>query len=487
MSGFKEFTVEPPRDEGARPVDEPTALAPTEQDAPAEASPPLRLQELAVQDAPGPTHERSHSVDTRAKLRSAMFAIQTMDPYLKSQRARKDHWKPLKLRFDGGHDTPSAVRHRPKAPKKQASRDYHHIPEGRRGDTRFLKGQDAHVQLPPDLGNWLVQPQNVAPDPLDKKNQQILYVAKISMRYKDHVISEGPCAYAIACPFPIMVFQYFLSLWRVYTCQGCPEGVSKFDQPAMWKIKQYDLRTYVHVFNNRIEANYPTVRFPWGILGCGSWNADNVVVHYFDRGAFGFRQVPCATRHHCLCAWEPFGEIAGRQRCPCNGPLIDRKGTVRCNQCCCDHWCFTVCCCHYHYPGLQDAAEFAAAADVALQAFFDGQQLTKEQFDRLLDRELLVRKLPKRHSTRDMQKRYDVDSHSYSRTTAIVAVSVGCVTILLQIFVAVAAALYIQYTVHREWYESYWQTFTTRAGYEGLWRNTTQFASDFVAADGVEA
>jgi hypothetical protein len=88
--------------------------------------------------------------------------------------------------------------------------------------------------------------------------------------------------------------------------------------------------------------------------------ASQVVVHHFDRGSFGFRQVPCGTPNHCCFIWEPFGEVAGRQRCPCNGPLVDKQCKLNCGQWCCDHWVMSLCCCHYQYPG---AAAGSGAAD----------------------------------------------------------------------------------------------------------------------------
>lgn len=83
-------------------------------------------------------------------------------------------------------------------------------------------------------------------------------------------------------------------------------------------------------------------------------------MHHFDRGSFGFRQVPCGTPNHCCFIWEPFGEVAGRQRCPCNGPLVDKQCKLNCGQWCCDHWVMSLCCCHYQYPG---AAAGSGAAD----------------------------------------------------------------------------------------------------------------------------
>lgn len=134
-------------------------------------------------------------------------------------------------------------------------------------------------------------------------------------------------------------------------------------------IRTYALRVHALALLrcSRIEANYPTIRFPWGFLGCGSWNEDNVRVHHFDRGSFGFRQVPCGSPYHCCFIWEPFGEVVGRQRCPCNGPLYSH-GKLNCNQWCCDHWCMTLCCCHYQYPGARTARSALLRRRCSLQA-----------------------------------------------------------------------------------------------------------------------
>lgn len=264
--------------------------------------------------------------------------------------------------------------------------------------------------------------------------------------------------------------------------------------------------------------NTPSVRCPWGVLGCGSWNEDHVAVHYFDRGAFGFRRVPCASRFHCCCAWEPFGEVLGRQRCPCNGPLVDGKGTVRCGQWCCDHWLCATCCCHYHYPGAQprtrypcarraaalrapnptpktrlrsasapaglvDAEEAATAAEVALQAFFDKEDLSQQEFDKRLDAELAARHQRKRRTRpkgfgdgSDRRRAYDHDSHAYSRSMTLVAIAIGALTLATQIFVVIALALYVQYRSHRQWYIDYAHTLSQPEHYSQIFENATRTA-----------
>lgn len=384
--------------------------------------------------AEGAAHRRA-----RRRWRTAILSAATFDPYLRARQHRTDHWRPLALRFDAPRYHPIAAEPggegRAKAPAgpppsafgkargpsagggglRRGSMPHLHAGSNLggldRSEVRLLRAADAHVRIPPNLNAWLTDRANCAPDALHEGGRQrVLYTAKISLRFKDHILSQSPCAYPISCPFPVSVGQYAYDLWRVYTCQGCPAGFKAWDQPMLWHAKAYgtrcaarggpepchpraprsphpaptprnahtrncacrlpacppaDQRAYLHVYSNRIEVNQPSVRCPWGVLGCGSWNEDHVAVHYFDRGAFGFRRVPCASRFHCCCAWEPFGEVLGRQRCPCNGPLVDGKGTVRCGQWCCDHWLCATCCCHYHYPGAQPRTRYPCACGAA--------------------------------------------------------------------------------------------------------------------------
>ena len=54
------------------------------------------------------------------------------------------------------------------------------------------------------------------------------------------------------------------------------------DEIICWLRKEYSTRTWFRVYPNRIEVNYPKVRF-FGCLGCGSWNADNITSHPFGK------------------------------------------------------------------------------------------------------------------------------------------------------------------------------------------------------------
>jgi len=429
------------------------------------------------------------------RLRRAGMNLKVVGQSILAKRARADHWKPLHLRMASAAADSGSGSTTPKTPGKVPHTMANHLPKHvrlallrravphmpHRRDVRLLKSSDPHIAVPKDLGKWLTCRENIAPDPHGIRGQELLYSAPISFRYKDHVISEGPCASACSCPFPFMCLAYVYALWEVYTCKGCPRGVRAFDQPALWEARQYADRAYLHVYSNRIEANFPTARIPWGLLGCGSWNEDKVVVHYFDRGAFGFRQVPCGTRHHCCCVFEPFGEVAGRQRCPCSGPLVDKHCKVHCGQCWCDHWLCTVCCCHYAYPGLQNAAEFAAAADVALQAYFDGRRLNKADFERIFQVELAIRGIRR---TRKHGRAYDMDRHSYGKAVAVVAVTVGCITVFLQIAVALAIALYIQYRLRSNVYESYWAVISNPSRWGAFINDSAQQAGDLANVQG---
>lgn len=90
-----------------------------------------------------------------------------------------------------------------------------------RADVRLLRSSDANVRIPENIGKWLTQPSNCAPDALNRRRgQRILYTAKISLRFKDHILAQSPCAYALACPFPVMVAQYVSG--RALCCRLLP-------------------------------------------------------------------------------------------------------------------------------------------------------------------------------------------------------------------------------------------------------------------------
>ena len=127
--------------------------------------------------------------------------------------------------------------------------------------------------------------------------------------------------------------------------------------------------------------NYPQLRF-FGLLGCGSWNSDNIVSHPFDRGAFGFRPVRCGLRAFLCGGWTVYGETVSRQRCQCNGSLWPRL--LDCGGWWCDEWICDVCGCAWGYNGIADADETSFAAGIALQAYFEGRVISKDDMDKCL-------------------------------------------------------------------------------------------------------
>jgi hypothetical protein len=110
------------------------------------------------------------------------------------------------------------------------------------------------------------------------------------------------------------------SIMKVCTLCTC-------DESCCWLRKEYSTRTYFRIYSNRIEMNNPAVRFPYGYLGCGSWNADAIVAQPFDRGAFGFQYLRTGSIHYLCCCWPVYGGVVVRQRCQCNGPLWNRMCT----------------------------------------------------------------------------------------------------------------------------------------------------------------
>ncbi|GAX15728.1 hypothetical protein FisN_3Hh203 [Fistulifera solaris] len=156
-----------------------------------------------------------------------------------------------------------------------------------------------------------------------------------------------------------------------------------FDQPWCWVRKEYSSRTFFRVYGNRIEINQPQLRIPFGFLGCGSWNSDQSVNHAFDRGAFGFSVVRGYSSEHACLVFPVFGGVVARHRCQCNGPVWNRMFTD-CGGWWCDEWLCLYCCCTYKYRGLAHPDETAFASSIALQAFFEGRNLSKEDMDKCI-------------------------------------------------------------------------------------------------------
>jgi hypothetical protein len=99
------------------------------------------------------------------------------------------------------------------------------------------------------------------------------------------------------------------------------------DEACCYVRKEYSSRRWYRVYSNRIAVNDPAVRIPYGVLGCGSWNADDILSHPFDRGAFGFSRIHCAVMDYLCCMWPVYGGTVARHRCQCNGPLWNRMFT----------------------------------------------------------------------------------------------------------------------------------------------------------------
>lgn len=138
------------------------------------------------------------------------------------------------------------------------------------------------------------------------------------------------------------------------------------------------------MYSNRIETNLPTKRWPYALFGCGSWNSDNIKVHSFDRGAFGFRTTNGKTAASFCCLCPLYGGVVLRQRCNCNGSLWPRMFSD-CGGWWCDEWICDMAFCTYKYVGLADADEVSFACSIALQAYFEGRVITKEDMDKCVE------------------------------------------------------------------------------------------------------
>jgi len=145
-------------------------------------------------------------------------------------------------------------------------------------------------------------------------------------------IDQGAAFYSFTIINYIMPCYW---VWDLYKCIQNPikclvfcDGRCDFLTPCNWVRKEYSTRTVYYVYENRIVITYPKLRFPWALMGCGSWNIDHYSVNVFDRGAFGFRPVKCGTLEHLCWFFRPFGGVVGRQRCPCNGSIYPRMVCV---------------------------------------------------------------------------------------------------------------------------------------------------------------
>jgi hypothetical protein len=155
------------------------------------------------------------------------------------------------------------------------------------------------------------------------------------------------------------------------------------DELYCWIQKEYTTRTYIRIYSNRIEYNTPHVRFPFGCCGCGSWTSDNIIVHPFDRGTFGFSIVKFGTLSSLCCYWPTYGTVVGRHRCQCNGSLWNRFCT-NCSTWWCDEWICQLLCCTYKYDGIANADEFQFIASIILQCYYENRIITPDDITKCL-------------------------------------------------------------------------------------------------------
>ncbi|CAB9529109.1 expressed unknown protein [Seminavis robusta] len=220
----------------------------------------------------------------------------------------------------------------------------------------FGRYRPNQVFVPDDIDGL---PSSRIRDKLATSPDTLLYTAEI----------DNGMAWRCVRPCWIVFFQILLT-------NGCKVHC---DEMCCWLRKEYSSRTYYRVYANRIEINNPSARV-FGMLGCGSWAADHVLSHPFDRGAFGFRRVPRGVLPLVCCVFPMFGDVVARQRCQCNGPLW-----YSCTDgWWCDEWPCDMMCCTYRYQGLADGDESAMASSLALQAYFEGRSFTQAQMEQCL-------------------------------------------------------------------------------------------------------
>lgn len=189
-------------------------------------------------------------------------------------------------------------------------------------------------------------------------------------------------------PFRCFNLGCLCFLWPPFWIYLATHGIKKFarelscDEMFFWIRKEYMTRTFFRVYPNRIEVNEPSCRL-FGWMGCGSWSADDILVHPFDRGAFGFRAVRCGVRSYLCCNLPVYGGTVARQRCQCNGSLWPRL--LDCGGWWCDEWLCDIWFCTYRYTGIADPEETSVAASIALQAYFEGRRIGREDMERCIE------------------------------------------------------------------------------------------------------
>ena len=116
----------------------------------------------------------------------------------------------------------------------------------------------------------------------------ILLYHYLSKRYE----AEFDQGHAYRCCQPWLAVFFLPAVWvygaakgfdYILTGAGC-----SCDEVVCWLRKEYSTRIFFRVYPNRIEFNSPGIRIPFGILGCGSWNADHITTNPFDRGGRKF-------------------------------------------------------------------------------------------------------------------------------------------------------------------------------------------------------
>lgn len=181
--------------------------------------------------------------------------------------------------------------------------------------TRYFGTNRAGSNLVPDDVGGL--PSTHMQEYLATNSDLLLYEAEI-----DHGYGFRCFRLAYLCLLTPWGWAYILSQGINKVCQHCT-----CDEAFCWVRKEYSKRTFFRVYPNRIAFNHPKVRWPFGYLGCGSWNADDILNHPFDRGAFGFQRVNCGRIGLLCCTWPNYGQVLARHRCQCNGPLWNRMFT----------------------------------------------------------------------------------------------------------------------------------------------------------------
>lgn len=199
------------------------------------------------------------------------------------------------------------------------------VPHSRR---RYRDPADLDEAILPlrEFGHYRNGTTNLVPDDIDglpsthiykhlaTNPDTLLYEAEIDQGRAFRCFRPWICCYLLPHYWVYFVASGLFKIFHECTC----------DEACCWLRKEYSTRTWFRVYPNRIEVNYPVLRIPFGTLGCGSWNADNIKSHPFDRGAFGFRPVRCGVKALLCATWSVYGGVVGRQRCQCNGSLWPR-------------------------------------------------------------------------------------------------------------------------------------------------------------------